>query len=435
MLKKKLILGIGITGMSCIEFFNEKNIPYKIFDTRNKNHFDNYNFKNINNKNLFFEKYDDNILRDVDEVIISPGLDKKHKIFSEINRLEIKIITDIDIFKRYYKGKIISVTGTNGKTTVVSMLEHALLEIGYKPIACGNNGVPPLSIINESYDYIILELSSYQLEYMSDLQSYISIITNIDYDHMERHNSIANYVMIKSRIYNDSRFKLAADSTIYLLDNIHDLKSYGLSSSGEVIIRNNTVKSITYDGFNIFYKKMKLKNKGKHNLNNILCVISVLDIIKVDIDSVFRSLDNYSYLPHRIELIDTPDKINWYNDSKSTNCASTKAALEYLNENIILILGGSRKDMQYGSLSSLINNKVKLLVFIGENKEYIKAQLKTNIKMIDAESIESAVKISQSHSKENDNILLSPASPSFDMFENYEKRGAAFVSAVQDVVK
>ena len=108
-------------------------------------------------------------------------------------------------------------------------------------------------------------------------------------------------------------------------------------------------------------------------------MVCTLWLFLFDIDSAFRSLDNYSYLPHRIELIDTPDKINWYNDSKSTNCASTKAALEYLNENIILILGGSRKDMQYGSLSSLINNKVKLLVFIGENKEYIKAQLKTPV--------------------------------------------------------
>ena len=147
------------------------------------------------------------------------------------------------------------------------------------------------------------------------------------------------------------------------------------------------------------------------------------------------ALNNFSYLPHRIELIKSSNNINWYNDSKSTNCASTKAALEYINEKIILILGGSTKDMSYESLNTLINNKVKLVIFIGENKEYIKKQLKITTKTIDADSIESAVKISQSHSLVNDNVLLSPASPSFDMFEDYEERGAAFISAVQNIVK
>jgi UDP-N-acetylmuramoylalanine--D-glutamate ligase len=160
-----------------------------------------------------------------------------------------------------------------------------------------------------------------------------------------------------------------------------------------------------------------------------------LNIIKIDVENALNSLNDFNYLPHRIELIESSDNINWYNDSKSTNCASTKAALECIDEKIILILGGSMKDMSYESLSPLINQKVKLVIFIGENKEYIKRQLKITAKTIDAKSIESAVEISRSHSSVNDNILLSPASPSFDMFKNYEERGAAFISAVQNLVK
>ena len=166
-----------------------------------------------------------------------------------------------------------------------------------------------------------------------------------------------------------------------------------------------------------------------------MSVISVLDIINIEIKTALSSLENYNYLPHRLELIDSTNNINWYNDSKSTNCASTKAALECINKKIILILGGSKKEMYYESLSPLINEKVKLVIFIGENKEYIKSQLKVNIQMINANSIESAVELSKLHSSDNDNILLSPASPSFDMFENYEERGAAFVLAVQNIVK
>jgi len=435
MSKNKLILGIGVTGMSCANFFKSKNIPFRIFDTRDKDYFIDYNFGDINPNSISFKEYPVNFLNNIDEVIISPGLDKNHKIFKDIKRYNIDVITDIDVFKRYCDSKLISVTGTNGKTTMVTMLKHALNKIGYKCVACGNNGIPPLSIINDFYDYIILELSSYQLEYMSDSKSFISVITNIDYDHLERHKNIENYSKIKLSIYKDSSFSLASNSIEHLTDNVENIKTYGMTNIEEVIVNGSIIKGLHYDSLKIYFENKNLEYKGKHNLENILGVISVLDIIKIDIKRSLSALSDFSYLPHRIELIKSPDNINWYNDSKSTNCASTKAALECVDEKIILILGGSMKDMSYESLSPLINKKVKLVIFIGENKEYIKKQLKITTKTIDANSIESAVKISRLHSSVNDNILLSPASPSFDMFENYEERGAAFISAVQNIVK
>ena len=435
MSKNKLILGVGVTGISCADFFKSKGIPFKIFDTRDKAYFGDYDFRDISPNSIYFKEYPVNFLNDIDEVIISPGLDKEHRIFKDIKSRNINIMTDIDIFKRYYNKKLISVTGTNGKTTMVTMLKYALNKIGYNCIACGNNGIPPLSIINNSYDYIILELSSYQLEYMSDLKSFISVITNIDYDHLERHKSIENYSKIKLSIHKNSSFSLASNSINHLIKDVKNIKIYGVTDAGEVIVNGSIIKDIHYDNLKIYFENKNLEYKGKHNLQNILGVISVLDIIKIDIKKSLGVLDNFSYLPHRIELVKSSNNVNWYNDSKSTNCASTKAALECIDEKIILILGGSMKDMNYESLSPLINNKVKLVIFIGENKEYIKKQLKITTKTIDASSIESAVKISQLHSLVNDNILLSPASPSFDMFKNYEERGAAFISAVQNLAK
>ena len=433
MSKSKLILGIGVTGMSCADFFKSKDIPFKIFDTRDKDFFINYDFSSISSDSISFKKYPVNFLNDICEVIISPGLDKNHKIFKDIEEHNIDIVTDIDIFKRYCDTKLISVTGTNGKTTMVTMLEHALRKIGYSCVACGNNGIPPLSIINNSYDYIILELSSYQLEYMMNLKSFISVITNIDYDHIERHYNIENYSKIKLSIYKETSFLLASNSISHLTKDIKNIKIYGMTDIEEVIINGSIVKRLHYDSLKIYFENKNLEYKGKHNLENILGVISILDIIKVNLGKALSSLNHFSYLPHRIELIKSSNNINWYNDSKSTNCASTKAALECIDEKIILILGGSMKDMSYEPLSSLINKKVKLVIFIGENKEYIKKQLKITTKTIDADSIESAVKISRLHSLVNDNILLSPASPSFDMFRNYEERGAAFISAVQNI--
>ena len=179
----------------------------------------------------------------------------------------------------------------------------------------------------------------------------------------------------------------------------------------------------------------ELPFSGLHYYENALAVLTIMNTLGFDSSLMLKGMQQLRMLPHRCQKIQERNGVAWYNDSKSTNCASTKAALECIDEKIILILGGSMKDMSYESLSPLINQKVKLVIFIGENKEYIKRQLKITAKTIDAKSIESAVEISRSHSEVNDNILLSPASPSFDMFENYEERGAAFISAVQNLVK
>ena len=284
MSKNKLILGVGVTGISCADFFKSKGIPFKIFDTRDKAYFVDYDFRDISPNSIYFKEYPVNFLNDIDEVIISPGLDKEHRIFKDIKSRNINIMTDIDIFKRYYNKKLISVTGTNGKTTMVTMLKYALNKIGYNCIACGNNGIPPLSIINNSYDYIILELSSYQLEYMSDLKSFISVITNIDYDHLERHKSIENYSKIKLSIHKNSSFSLASNSINHLIKDVKNIKIYGVTDAGEVIVNGSIIKDIHYDNLKIYFENKNLEYKGKHNLQNILGVISVLDIIKIDIN-------------------------------------------------------------------------------------------------------------------------------------------------------
>ena len=204
----KLILGFGVTGLSVAKYFSKKKIEYKIFDTRNKTDIDSLQISNLEQDLLYFKNYDTKIFEGIDEIIISPGFDKDHPILKDIYEREISISTDIDIFKDLCKKPIISVTGTNGKTTVVSMIEHVLCSLGRKSIACGNNGVPPLGINPDDYDYIILELSSYQLENMRNHKSYISLITNIHHDHLERHITMHHYLNIKLNIFNSCEYPL-----------------------------------------------------------------------------------------------------------------------------------------------------------------------------------------------------------------------------------
>ncbi|MBJ41368.1 MAG: UDP-N-acetylmuramoyl-L-alanine--D-glutamate ligase [Gammaproteobacteria bacterium] len=431
---KKLILGLGVTGRSCIDFFTHNNIDFKIFDTRNKNMIDELSdYESIKEK-MYFLKTPKDFLNNIDEVIVSPGFNPKHQLLEDISKLSIPIITDIDLFKRKNKTKIISVTGTNGKTTVVSMLEHALNGCGYKSIACGNNGKSPLTL-KEDYKYIILELSSYQLEYMTDFTSYVSLITNITHDHIERHESFQKYLNTKKNIFKNSSNILASNLIKNIIDSSKDIKFFGIENNNNTcLINNKRNQKITFNDQVVCLNNDSFAYKGIHNLYNILAVLSVSETLDIDIYKCFSQLKHYKYLPHRIECIKSHNNTNWYNDSKSTNCDSTKAALEFLDKNIILILGGSKKNINYNSLSNIINEKVKLIIFLGENKNYIKTQLDTNVPTLDVADMNQAITLSKKHAKPYDSVLLSPASPSFDMYNDYVDRGIAFIKAVENIV-
>ena len=435
MLKEKLIIGLGVTGLSCADFYHKKNIPFKIFDTRSKSfHTKKNNDTRLEGYSIVYEKYDSDYLDNVEQVIISPGLDRSNVIFREIKKRNISISTDIDIFKEYSNTPIISITGTNGKTTVVTMLEHVLKSMRLKSVACGNNGIPPLSIIDQKYDFIILELSSYQLEYMNNFTSYIGLITNIDYDHIERHKSMSDYFNIKLKIFGNVKHSLINNKLFSQL-NLNDIRSFGLTEYSKIQINGAIKNDLSYSENKLSYKDQVLNFKGLHNLENILSVLSVTNILHLNFLEVFKYIKNFHYLPHRIELIKSYNNINWYNDSKSTNCASTLAALQYVDEKIILILGGSHKNMNYIALKDMLLRKVKLIIFIGENKNYIKEQLDIKIKTIEAQNMKDVVEIAKNNVIPYDNVLLSPASPSFDMFDNYVDRGNAFKKAVNDFVK
>ena len=200
---KTLILGFGITGESCLKYLNSLNKTCRIFDTRTKDELKNIKQYTNTKNEFYFSEYNDEILKEIDTVIISPGFEPNHPLISQICYKGIPIQTDIDLFKSSYDGKIISVTGTNGKTTVVQMLEKILISLGKKARACGNNGVPPLNLINEKLDYAIVELSSYQLEYMVDKSSDISILLNITDDHLDRHETFERYSKIKMGIFDN----------------------------------------------------------------------------------------------------------------------------------------------------------------------------------------------------------------------------------------
>ncbi len=220
------------------------------------------------------------------------------------------------------------------------------------------------------------------------------------------------------------------------MGNIQNCKFFGIEKNKNNFIINNryNTKLLLRDE-NVIYGDLKIPFKGLHNINNLLAVLSVADYLGIKIDKSLQILSTFIYPDHRIQFIKKNRDILWYNDSKSTNVSSTIAALEYTKKNTLLILGGSEKSLDYQKLNPYIKEKVKMLIFIGENRNLIKNHLKTNIPMIDARSISDAVAIADRNALSGDTVLLSPASPSFDMFVNYEERGIEFIKAVNNIVK
>ncbi len=434
MLEKTLILGFGTTGKSFVDYLISQDKLIKIYDSKLQEVPNTI----LKNKNIeFFQNIiPENILDDVCQVFISPGFNPQHHIMKMINDRQLNISTDIDLFKKLTSSKIISVTGTNGKTTVVSMIEHVLRRLKVSCIACGNNGLPPLTINESNYEFIVLEISSYQLEYMNNFKSFISLLTNVTPDHLERHGNYKNYFMIKKKIFNDSEHCIANIKLKNQLD-LKKMSYYGYESkSGKYYINNKIQKDLIITDDLIKYNNIKLHYKGSHVLQNILSVISVIDNlnIHIDLEIILNSLKSFKSLPHRIEKIASLNNVDWYNDSKSTNCESTIAALDTLEKNIILIIGGSDKIIDYKYLSKEINKRVKKIIFVGENKESLKKELNLKIDCYDAHNYKDAVNLIMSLVSPGDKVLLSPASPSFDMFNNFEHRGDTFKKVVKKYV-
>ena len=428
---KILILGFGVTGESCLRYFNRLNQRCRIYDTRTSDKFK--NIKKYPDNDFYFSQYDNNVLKDIESVIVSPGFDPNHPLINQIRNEGISLHTDIDIFKSIFQGKIISVTGTNGKTTVVQMIEKVLRSNDIKARACGNNGYPPLDLIEENLDYAILELSSYQLEYMSNKKSNVSIILNITDDHLDRHETIEEYAKIKQSIFVDACHR------IINLSLKHSVKTLGVkyfgydNSTGEIVINNKTRHNLSIKNQYLNCDGIDLSFFGYHDLQNILAVFSVMDCLGIDNRKCIEALLDFTYPPHRIELIKKSNNISWYNDSKSTNCDSTYWALRSLRKNVILIMGGSIKKQNYSVLSEIINSTVKILILTGDNSKTISNHLKVRVKIIQASDMHDAVEIANYHARSDDSIILSPASPSFDSYQDYEHRGKVFKNAVLEI--
>ncbi len=413
-----LIIGEGITFEHCSNFFKDNDIIY--YSTTTNDVIDVKNSEIICKK----KKID---LDKVDYAVISPGIPPTNPLLQKLALSGCKFTTDIEIIQNLSQSKFICITGTNGKTSTVNLLADILNDNNISAIACGNNGISVFSSLEKSYEYIILELSSYQLEHIKKVNSFISIILNLSDDHLERHGSLENYLHIKEKIFNSAKHKLMHKK----LDHLDKYSTFEVRDK-MFLINDNIIDGLSITDSNcISYLCKSYLIDGRHDLYNLCASISVLSIIGLSLESILSSFDRRKRLEHRVEKFFTFNDIKFINDSKSTNADSTSNALKSLENNIILIMGGDNKKMSYKVLKKLINDKVKILIMIGENKDDLDKLIDVNIDKICYDDLEDAISYIFSVMVPGDTVLMSPATSSYCMYDNYQHRGNHFKELVK----
>ncbi|MBK8981435.1 MAG: UDP-N-acetylmuramoyl-L-alanine--D-glutamate ligase [Ignavibacteria bacterium] len=379
-----------------------------------------------------------------DIFIVSPGISPESEVIKKATALGKKIYSEIEIAFRFCKCPVIAITGTNGKTTTAVLTGEIFKNAGYDTKVCGNVGVAFSEIVSElkKDSIVVLEVSSFQLEYTEKFKPEVSVILNITPDHIDWHKSFKNYLNAKGKIREN---QMQTDLSVINFDDRilkEDLKNTNADkayfSINEDFREQEIMKGcISVDGKVIYFDKNKNVNevimktseiniRGNHNLYNSLAAVISARAFNIKNELIRDTLISFKGVEHRIEYVRELNGVKYYNDSKATNIDSMLVALETFDKNVILILGGREKGNDYSAVDKLISKKVKLVIAIGETSKKITDYFSGKVRCASALTMEDAVRISFENADAGDTVLLSPACKSFDMFDNYEHRGAEY---------
>ena len=441
MQKKVSILGAGISGIGAAILASKKDYNVFISDsgsitTKDKRTLDYFNVEWQENGHAFDKILSSNI------VVKSPGIPNGIEIIDRIAEEKIDLISEIEFASRFTKAKIIAITGTNGKTTTSLITYKILKDAGYDVLLAGNIGKSfSLEISQRDYKYIVLEVSSFQLDNIIDFRPDISIILNITSDHLDRYKGkISEY--IKSKI----RITLNQNQHDVLIYN-HDDKSVKEIESLAKRIPISLNKRFDLDGCFYFNNKIninlnnntmiieKLALKGSHNIFNSMAAAMAARVFEVSDDVIRKSLIDFENIEHRLEYVLTVHGIDFINDSKATNVNAAWYAIESMNKPFVWIAGGIDKGNDYSEIIKVLKEKeVRAIVCLGKNNKKIIEAFKGEVEVIEqANNMYEAVNKSYGLSKIGESVLLSPACASFDLFENFEHRGSEFKKMVRSL--
>jgi UDP-N-acetylmuramoylalanine--D-glutamate ligase len=423
--KNIVVVGMGLTGLSCVRFLLTKSAKVIAMDSRSEL------ILNLDVP-LFLGEFDTHELSRADLIVLSPGVDLNTPAIQQSIKLGVHVIGDIELFAQFNTCPVIAITGSNGKSTVTHLVTEMCKAAGKKVLMGGNIGVPALDLLGQSADVIVLELSSFQLETTYSLMPLVATVLNITEDHLDRHVDLVNYQRIKLSIYKNCGFVVCnRDDNLSYPVNKKVTMSYGLSQSRADFSWDNDKACILLDGNN-FLDSKRCSLVGAHNMLNIQAAAALAKVFGIDDNSIRQGAQKFGGLPHRCQTVSMFNNVRWINDSKATNVGATLAAINGLIGNLkgrlILIAGGEGKGADFSVMAKCLIQSVSLLITLGKDGDKI-ARLHPN--NVTVQTIQEAVLVAAKHSQAGDIVMLSPACASLDMFVSYQQRGDCFAQAVE----
>lgn len=436
-----VIVGLGVTGLSCARYLSQKNIPFAVTDTRllppQLAEFK----QRYPDVLLSLGKLDERLLQEAHTLVVSPGVSLKEPALARQIANGTPVIGDIELFARESQKPLIAITGTNAKSTVTTLVGEMAARAGFNVKVGGNLGVPALDLLQSPDTALfILELSSFQLETTFSLSPVVSTVLNITPDHMDRYATFDDYCQAKQRIYSncqvavcnrddartDSRYPFKKEKLQFTLSMPND-NEFGL-------VKQKNLTYLAY-GNQVLMPTTELPIVGQHYQANALAALAIGHGFGFHMSSMLETLRLFKGLPHRCQLVREREGVYWYNDSKGTNVGATLAAVEGLGSEVegklILIAGGISKSADFSPLMPSIEKYVKTIILIGEAAPILASMIGNRVDTQFAQSMEEAVFLSDKAASAGDSVLLSPACASFDMFKNFEHRGNVFMEIVK----
>ena len=426
--KNIIVVGLGLTGLSCVTFLVAKGANVSAVDTRE-------DLGVSVSVPVFLGELDSARLCAADMLVVSPGLSLKTPAINAAIDAGVQVIGDIELFAMFNNTQVLAVTGSNGKSTVATLAYEMCLAASKKALLGGNIGIPALELLEKDADIIVLELSSFQLETTYTLRPHVACMLNLSDDHLDRHGDMLSYQRAKLRIYRDARFSVCnRDDAATWPMTINPDVMFGLSSSERGLSWNKDSAHILLDGKD-FLDSHACMLVGEHNMLNIQAATAMTMLAGIDHSAIKRAATTFAGLAHRCQTVAVSNHVRWINDSKATNVGATIAAIDGLaptcTGKLILIAGGDGKGADFSPLEERFNTQVSELITLGKDGPKL-AELKANSHQV--ATLDDAVQLAATLAKGDATVLLSPACASLDMFKNYQQRGDLFVKAVNTLV-
>ncbi len=436
---RTLIVGLGATGLSCARFLAQRGVELAVTDSRAKPPGLAAFQKELPDVALFVGGFDASAFARAERIVVSPGVSLQEPLLQAALRRGIEIVGDIELFARVAKAPVVAITGSNGKSTVTSLLGAMASHAGRDVRVGGNLGTPALDLIrNHEPELYVLELSSFQLESVHSLRCQAATVLNLSPDHLDRYDSMESYAHAKRQVYVGAKVQVVnRDDPLAaaLASGPGSIVGFGLGEPGgqDFGVVDSAAGSWIVKGKERWMAVADLRMPGRHNLANALAALALGDAVGLPKQSMLQLLREFQGLPHRTQWVAELQGVSWFNDSKATNIGAALAAIHGLNGPLILIAGGQGKGADFHALAEGLDERVKAVVLLGEAAGEIEHALNGGVPTQHAANMTDAVRRAAKLAVAGDTVLLSPACASFDMFSGYQERGEVFMRAVLEL--